>query len=96
MTSPVQPKTTTVFFLQATLSFVVSLVAIIVGVVSLPVGPWLRAFLALGVLYLVTSTFTLAKVIRDQRETSSVASRVDQARLERLLAEHDPFKVPHA
>ena len=49
--------------------------------------------LALGLLFVVTSAFTLAKCIRDQQETSSVTSRVDQARLERFLAEHDPFQA---
>jgi hypothetical protein len=42
-------------------------------------------------LFLVTSTFTLAKVVRDAQETSGLASRLDQARVERILAEHDPF-----
>ncbi|MGW2111497.1 YiaA/YiaB family inner membrane protein, partial [Streptomyces sp. NPDC001948] len=40
----------------------------------------------------VTSCFTLAKVIRDRQEEGRIASRVDQARLEKILAEHDPFQ----
>jgi hypothetical protein len=44
------------------------------------------------VLYLVTSTFTMAKVIRDQQEASSALSRIDQVRLEKMLAEHDPYR----
>ncbi|MFC6153057.1 hypothetical protein [Nocardioides yefusunii] len=42
-------------------------------------------------LFLVSSTFTLAKVVRDNQETQSVHARVDQARIDKLLAEHDPF-----
>jgi hypothetical protein len=30
------------------------------------------------------------------QESSTVLSRVDQARLERLLAEHDPYRTPVA
>ncbi len=45
-------------------------------------------------LYVVTSAFTLAKVIRDQQEASAVVNRVDQARLDKLLTDHDPYKVP--
>jgi hypothetical protein len=45
------------------------------------------------VLYVVTSAFTLAKCVRDRQESASVISRVDQARLDKLLAEHDPFTV---
>lgn len=87
-------RSSAAFRLQAVLSFAVSTGAVLVGVAYLPVGPWLRAFLALGLLYVVTSAFTLAKTLRDEHEAASVWSRIDEARLERLLAEHDPFKQP--
>jgi hypothetical protein len=54
---------------------------------------WVRAFLALGLLYVVTSTFTLAKCVRDRQEEAAVVSRVDQARLDKLLAEQDLLRV---
>ncbi|MGA5298729.1 YiaA/YiaB family inner membrane protein [Nucisporomicrobium flavum] len=53
----------------------------------------MRAFLAVGLLYVVTSAFTLAKCIRDAQEVGSVVRRVDQARVDKLLAEHDPYRV---
>jgi hypothetical protein len=90
----VQPKTTAAFFMQSAVSFGVSVVAVGIGIVYLPVNIWMRSFLGLGLLYVVTSTFTLAKCVRDQQETSTVVNRVDQARLDKLLADHDPFKVP--
>ena len=86
--------TTTAFYVQAALSFGLALTAVTGGIVYLPVDGWVRGFLALGMLYLVTSTFTLAKCVRDRQEETSVVSRVDQARLDKLLAEHDPFKSP--
>ena len=89
-----QPKSTAAFYIQAAISFAVSVTAVSVGIAYLPVGAWIRSFLALGLLYVVTSSFTLAKCVRDQQENSTVLNRVDQARLDRLLAEHDPFKVP--
>jgi hypothetical protein len=92
MTTPELSRSTAAFFLQAALSFGVAMLAVGLGVANLPVDPWVRAFLALGALYLVTSSFTLAKCIRDQQEASAIRVRVDEARLERLLAEHDPFK----
>ena len=52
----------------------------------------MRAFLALGSLFLVTSTFTLAKCVRDAQEISGLSTRLDQARLDKILAEHDPFR----
>jgi hypothetical protein len=78
---------------QAAISFGVALAACVIAIAYLPVGAWIRAFLALALLYVVTSTFTLAKCIRDRQETATVSGRVDQARLDKLLAEHDPFRV---
>ncbi|GIH74281.1 YiaA/YiaB family inner membrane protein [Planobispora longispora] len=93
MSKAIQPKTTGAFYIQSVLSFAVSVSAVGIGLLYLPAETWVRAFLAVGVLYVVTSTFTLAKCVRDRQELTEVTSRVDQARLEKLLAEHDPFKV---
>ena len=89
----IQPSNTTAFYVQAAISFAVSFSAVLVGVAYLPGDGWMRAFLALSVMYVVTPTFTLAKCVRDQQEQGRVVQRVDEVRLERLLAEHDPFKT---
>jgi hypothetical protein len=80
--------TTNAFFAQAVISFGVAIVAVAAGLAYLPVNGWVRGFLALGLLYTVTSAFTLAKCIRDRQEDTYLVSRVDQARLDKLLAEH--------
>lgn len=64
----------------------------VVAIIFVPVDPWIRAFLALGTLFLVTSSFTLAKCARDAQETTQVVARLDQARVDRILSEHDPFR----
>ena len=89
MSTSTNSKTTSAFFLQAGLSFAVAVGALIIGIAYLPVDPWMRAFLAIGSLFLVTSSFTLAKCVRDAQESS----QFDQARFEKLLAEHDPFRL---
>jgi hypothetical protein len=93
MSTPEQPQTTAAFFVQAALSFTVSAFALAAGILYLPVNAWIRSFLALGMLYVITSTFTLAKCVRDRQEETAVVHRVDKARLDKLLAEHDPFRV---
>ena len=40
------------------------------------------------------SAFTLAKCVRDQQESSTLYQRIDQARVDKILAEHDPFQTP--
>jgi hypothetical protein len=91
--TPLRPHTTTAFYFQAAASFGVSLGAVGFGIAYLPVGGWLRAFLAVGILYTVTSAFTLAKCVRDRQEETAIVSRVDQARLDKLLAEQDLLRV---
>ncbi len=90
--TPVKQQNTVAFYGQAVASFAVAMSATAVGIYQLNTDAWVRAFLAIAVLYLVTSAFTLAKVIRDRQEAGQIVSRVDQARLEKLLAEHDPFE----
>ncbi|KUO11115.1 YiaA/YiaB family inner membrane protein [Streptomyces sp. DSM 15324] len=90
--TPVKQQNTAAYYGQAVASFAVAMAATAVGIYRMDADAWVRAFLAVAVLYLVTSSFTLAKVIRDRQEAGTIVSRVDQARLEKLLAEHDPFE----
>lgn len=84
-------KNTAAFFLQAAIGFGVSLFGALGGILFLPLDLWQRLFLAMTVLFLVTSSFTLAKVVRDQEEAATIRVRLDEARMEKVLAEHDPF-----
>jgi hypothetical protein len=84
-------KNTAAFFVQAAVAFGVSFISALGGIFFLPLDTWQRLFLGITVVFLVSSAFTLAKVIRDQQEATTVRVRVDEARLEKLLAEHDPF-----
>ena len=93
MAKNIQPSQTAAFYAQAVVSFGVSMTAMVIALIYLPAQPWVRAFLAIALLYVVTSTVVLCKVVRDRQELSEVATRVDQARLDKLLTEHDPFRV---
>ncbi|MFD4373033.1 YiaA/YiaB family inner membrane protein [Streptomyces sp. NPDC058486] len=90
--SQVKQQNTNAYHAQAVISFAVAGAAVTIGIYQLEASAWVRAFLAVSVLYLTTSAFTLAKVVRDRQESDRIVSRVDQARLEKLLAEHDPFQ----
>jgi hypothetical protein len=93
MSTPLRPRTTTAFYVQSVISFGVSLSVTIIGIGYLHDTRWVRAFLALGLLYVVTSSFTMAKCVRDRHEEAAIVSRVDQARLDKLLAEQDLLRV---
>lgn len=93
MTNSTPSKNTNAFFLQAGISFAVALLTMIFAIFYLPVDPWIRAFLGLGTMFLTTSSFTLAKCVRDAQDDNYVVTRLDQARVDKILSEHDPFKV---
>lgn len=84
-------NTTAAYFIQAAIAFGVSFLGTLGGIYFLPLDAWQRLFLGMSVLFLVTSAFTLAKVIRDQQEAATIRVRLDEARIEKLIAEHNPF-----
>lgn len=85
-------KNSAAFYAQSAIAFGVALVMMIFAILYLPADPWPKAFLALGTLFLVSSAFTLAKCVRDAQENQAVAARLDQARVDRILADHNPWK----
>lgn len=86
-------RTTAAFFVQAAAAFAISFVTVLAGIYFLPLDAWQRLFLGISFLFLVSSAFTLAKVIRDQHEAATVRVRLDEARIEKLLADYDPLNT---
>ncbi len=78
---------------QVWLSFAVSVGVTGMGIYFLPVDGWVKAFMGMGLLFTDGSTFSLAKTVRDQHESQRMTSRIDDARLSKLIAEHDPLKA---
>jgi hypothetical protein len=73
--TPVKHQNTAAFYGQAVASFSLAMVATAAGIYKLHADAWVRAFLAIAVLYLVTSAFTLAKVIRDRQDAGADRAR---------------------
>jgi len=69
-------KMTYAFYLQSAISFGAAVMFLIGGIYFLPADGWVRAFLCLGALFLVNSSFALAKCIRDQQEDRATEGRV--------------------
>ena len=88
-----QPAHSAAWVTQTYISFAVSLSAFGIGIAYLPVDAWMRGFLAVAGLYSVTSAISLSKTMRDQHEARQVVARVDEAKLEKLLTDRDPYKV---
>lgn len=75
-------------------AFVCSVGVTAVGIGYLPVEPWVRAFMAMGLLFVVGSSFTLAKTLRDDHEAKRLLSKLNEAKTERILREYEMGPSP--
>ena len=79
----------TAWTIQVWISFLVAMAMTVGGTVFLPVDLWARGYLLMGELFLVGSTFTLAKTTRDDFEAKKLRNRIAQAKSEKLLKEFE-------
>jgi hypothetical protein len=68
------------------LSFAASVAMVALGVLFLPVDLATRCYMAIGMMMLVQSSFTVAKTARDRHEGTRLHKRLEEARVEELLA----------
>lgn len=61
-------KDTSAWIMQTWIFFGISLIFATYGVFSLNIGGWVRAFMLLGIFSTLTSSFTLSKTIRDNKD----------------------------
>lgn len=86
-----QEAPTSAWIIQVWVSFILSVSATTIGILNLPANEWVKGYMGMGVLFSIGSTFSLAKTTRDVHESKRLVSRVDEAKLEKMLTEHDPF-----
>ena len=82
-------KDTAAWIFQVWASFAIASGTTLVGIYYLPVDPWIRAFMAMGVLFTIGSSFTLAKTLRDNHEAKRLINRVSEAKAEKILREYE-------
>jgi len=75
------------FFNMAWISFVLSIVAMIVALSYLEIAFGMIAFIAVCYVFSISSCFTLAKVVRDRHESEKFLSKVENAKTEKFLSE---------
>ena len=73
------------FFVKA--SFGIAILAIAAGIVFVPASFLVKGYFALSALFLVSSTITLSKSIRDEHEASRLINKVSEARTSKILNE---------
>lgn len=85
----IENSNTSAYSSMAWVSFGISTVGMIAGILYLPIGLEIKAFFGLGYFYTVSSCFTLAKTLRDKHEGSRLHNRLKEAKTERLLNEYE-------
>ena len=77
---------------QTWVSFIISICATSIGIFYLPVDYWTKGFMGMGLLFSVGSTVSLTKTQRDIHESNKLTYKIEEARVEKILSEHDSFK----
>jgi hypothetical protein len=89
---PGSQKDSTAWVFQTWASFALSITITTAGIVNLPVDNWIKGFMGMGLTFSVGSSFTLAKTMRDLHESNKITARIDEAKVEKLLSQHDITK----
>ncbi len=92
MKTIVPQKDTNAWIFQVWASFMIAISSMAVGIFYLPVDNWVKGYMGMGLVFTIGSSFSLAKTLRDQKEAENILARVDEARVEKILAEHSPLK----
>ena len=82
-------KDTAAWIFQAWATWFISLTVTGLGLYHLPVDLWVKGFMAMGMLFTVASTFSLAKTVRDNHEAEKLVNRVKNAKAEKILREFE-------
>jgi len=72
-----------IFFTMA--SFVIAVGATLIGAWMTDMTLEMKGFVSMGVLLITSSSFTLAKTMRDEHESKRFHLRIDEAKREKLL-----------
>src|SRR5580698_8390133 len=82
-------RDTQAWIFQVWASFVLAVGITTIGIAYVPLDAWIRAFLAMGLLFSVGSAFTLAKTVRDNHEARRLINRLSDAKTERIIRDFE-------
>lgn len=75
--------------IQTWASFLISISVTSAGIIFLPVDAWVKGFMGMGLFFSVSSTISLTKTQRDLHESTKLVSKIEEAKVEKILAEHN-------
>lgn len=75
--------------IQTWISFIISISATSIGIIYLPVDGWVKGYMSMGLAFSVGSTVSVTKTQRDLHESKKMISKIEEAKVEKILAEHN-------
>jgi hypothetical protein len=67
----------------------IALTMTIGGVLFLPLDIWIKGYMLMGIVMLVSSSISVTKTIRDVQEAGRLISKIEDAKTEQLLMRMD-------
>ena len=74
------------FYVKA--SFALALLATGLGIVFAPIDLLVKGYLGICALFLVSTTITLSKTLRDEHESQRLLNRISEAKTKQLIKEY--------
>jgi hypothetical protein len=87
-TQPISQDHSSAWIMQTWISFILSIGMTTIGIIYLPVNPWVKSFIGMGLAFTITSTVSLTKTQRDLHESKKLISKIEEAHVEKILSEH--------
>ena len=88
MSTKYQTSNTQAFSTLAWISFAVSFIGMVVGLIYLKMDIYQKAFIGMTYLFSISSCFVLAKVVRDKQETNDYLKKIENAKTEKMISKY--------
>lgn len=88
MSSKYNNTNTQAFSTLAWISFGISFVGMILGIVYLQLDIYQKAFVGMTYLFSISSCFVLAKVVRDKQEGEELVRKIENAKTEQMISKY--------
>jgi hypothetical protein len=86
-------KDSTAWVIQTWAAFLISISITTFSVLNLPLDNWIKGFMGIGLAFSIGSSLTLAKTTRDLHKSKKLTSRIDEAKVQKLLSQDDPLML---
>ncbi|WP_163834054.1 YiaA/YiaB family inner membrane protein [Spartinivicinus ruber] len=69
------------------ISFVLSIAAMVVGIFIIPASLEIKGYLVISALFIINSTITLSKTLRDEHEKDRLVNKISTAKTQKIINE---------